>query len=71
MEKLGMHEEVPDEGCWVETGKPPIGTRCMGVIKKSDGETLMRSRLAARGLRDKGDKMGTCSQHFHPWMPSN
>lgn len=51
-----MYEEVSVDTCWADTGKPPIGTRWVDVVKTSDGETLIRSRLVARDVLEKGDK---------------
>lgn len=55
IDQVLMHEQVPEEECWGEMGKSPIGARWVDIVNNSDGETFIRSRLVARDLREKGD----------------
>ena len=43
---LGVYKEVPITECWEHTGKAPIGTRWVDILK---GE-LTRSRWVAQDL---------------------
>jgi hypothetical protein len=51
VKRLKVYEEVPVSECWENTGKPPIGTRWVDILK---GE-LTRSRLVAQDFKKKGD----------------
>ena len=48
---LRVYEEVPITQCWESTGKAPIGTRWVDILK---GE-LTRSRWVAQDYKKKGD----------------
>jgi hypothetical protein len=55
MQELGMFEPSTREECWARTGKAPITTRWVDVLKKlSEGEEIIRSRLVARDFKIKG-----------------
>jgi hypothetical protein len=49
--QLKVYEEVPEKDCWANTGRAPIGTRWVDILK---GE-LTRSRLVAQDFKKKGD----------------
>ena len=48
---IRVYEERPIEECWERTGKNPIGTRWVDILKGA----LTRSRWVAQGFKKKGD----------------
>ena len=51
VEGLRVYEERPIEECCEKTGKNPIGTRWVDILKGA----LTRSRWVAQGFKKKGD----------------
>ena len=56
IDKIAMYEEATLDECWRETGKSPIGTKWVDVLKDSDGRKFVRSRLVAKDFREKDDR---------------
>jgi len=52
-DKLALYDEVPVKACWDATGKTPISTNWVDVMKNADGQRLVRSRLVAREFRER------------------
>ena len=48
---IRVYEERPIEECWDRTGKNPIGTRWVDILKGA----LTRSRWVAQDFKKKGD----------------
>ena len=55
MSTLGVFETSSWEECLRMTGKAPITTRWIDADKGSDGNVVVRSRLAARDFKKKGE----------------
>jgi hypothetical protein len=51
VKQLKVYEEVPIGECWANTGKAPIGTRWVDILKGN----LTRSRLVAQDFKKKGE----------------
>ena len=56
VKKLGVWEPSSLEECVQMTGRPPVSTRWVDVDTGREGRVEIRSRLAARDFRVKGDK---------------
>ena len=56
MEGFGIFEETSVEECRRETGRMPVDTKWVDVNKGSEAEPVVRSRLAARDFKPKGEK---------------
>ena len=50
----GVRVQVPIQECMQETGRMPIGCRCVDVNKGGDVTANYRSRSVARLIRHKG-----------------
>ena len=56
IKKMGVYEEVDLEVCWNATGKGPISTRWVDVMKSDGGQKVVRSRWVARDFKPRGEK---------------
>jgi hypothetical protein len=56
MTKKKLWREVDIQESWDRTGRAPITTNQVDVLKAADGETFVRSRLVARDSKVKGKK---------------
>ena len=56
VKSMPVYVEVDIEECIERTGKQPISTKWVDVLKKVDGVATVRSRWVARDFKVKGDK---------------
>jgi hypothetical protein len=56
MMKIGLCEEATEQDCWDKTGKAPVGTKWIDVLKQTENGAIVRSRLVARDFKNAGDR---------------
>ena len=67
-DKIALYDEVPVKACWDATGKAPLSTKWVDVMKNADGQRFVRSRLVARDFREKTIDVKSCSRLPRLWI---